>query len=104
MAEAIDLLIGLSTPVGRRKHKFNHIHQVAPMCPHGRAYWRLLANTTEPSVCGGDAVLCQITLTTCLICDCDPNFCSPPETKPQNRFLHFLIHRPQSRVVAFIQG
>ena len=25
----------------------------------------MLANTTEPSVCGGDAVLCQITLTTC---------------------------------------
>ena len=29
------------------------------------AYWRNLANTTEPSVCGGDAALCQITLTTC---------------------------------------
>jgi len=26
---------------------------------------RHLANTTEPSVCGGDAALCQITLTTC---------------------------------------
>jgi len=24
-----------------------------------------MANTTEPSVCGGDAALCQITLTTC---------------------------------------
>jgi len=30
-------------------------------------YWRNLANTTEPSVCGGDAALCQITLTTCFI-------------------------------------
>jgi len=30
------------------------------------AHWRHLANTIEPSVCGGDAVLCQITLTTCL--------------------------------------
>jgi len=29
------------------------------------AHWRHLANTTEPSVCGGDAALCQITLTTC---------------------------------------
>jgi len=29
------------------------------------AHWRHLANTIEPSVCGGDAVLCQITLTTC---------------------------------------
>jgi len=32
------------------------------------AIWHVhcrLANTTEPSVCGGDAALCQITLTTC---------------------------------------
>ena len=29
------------------------------------ADWRQLANTIEPSVCGGDAALCQITLTTC---------------------------------------
>jgi len=26
---------------------------------------RHLANTTEPFMCGGDAALCQITLTTC---------------------------------------
>ena len=32
------------------------------------AHWRQLANATEPSVCGGDAALCQITLTTCWIC------------------------------------
>jgi len=31
------------------------------------AHWRHLKNTTEPSMCGGDAALCQITLTTC--CD-----------------------------------
>ena len=31
---------------------------------HG-AHWCHLANTTEPSMCGGDATLCQITLTTC---------------------------------------
>jgi len=31
------------------------------------ANWRsYLANTTEPSMCGADAVFCQITLTTCL--------------------------------------
>jgi len=30
-----------------------------------RAHWRNLMNTIEPSVCGGDAALCQITLTTC---------------------------------------
>ena len=29
------------------------------------AYWRHLKNTTEPSICGGDAALCQITLSTC---------------------------------------
>jgi len=29
------------------------------------AQWRHLKNTTEPSMCGGDAALCQITLTTC---------------------------------------
>ena len=28
------------------------------------AHWRHLANTTETSVCGGDAALSQITLTT----------------------------------------
>ena len=28
-------------------------------------HWRNLANTIEPSVCGGDAALCQIALTTC---------------------------------------
>jgi len=30
------------------------------------AHWRHLKNTTEPFTCGGDAALCQITLTTCL--------------------------------------
>jgi len=30
------------------------------------AQWRHLKNTTEPSMCGGDAALCEITLTTCL--------------------------------------
>jgi len=39
------------------------------------AHWRHLKNTTEPSMCGGDAALCQITLTTCIAvcllwCDC----------------------------------
>ena len=29
------------------------------------AQWRHLVNTTEPSMRGGDAALCQITLTTC---------------------------------------
>jgi len=62
--EPIDLPFGLWTMVGRRKHKFNRILQVAPMCPHMRAHWRHLANTIEPSVCYDNAALCQITLTT----------------------------------------
>ena len=57
--------LGPWTRVGRRKHKFNRIHHVAPICPHRRTVWRHLANTIKPSICGGDAVLCQITLTTC---------------------------------------
>jgi len=30
---------------------------------HGEAHWRNLTNTTESSVCGDDASLCQIILT-----------------------------------------
>ena len=48
MAEPTDLPFRLWTRVGRRKHKFNRIRQVAPMYPHGTAHWRPLANTTEP--------------------------------------------------------
>jgi len=68
--EPIDLPFELWTRVGRWKHEFNRICQVAPMCPHGRALWRHTANTIQPSVCGGDAALCQITLTTCCCCCC----------------------------------
>jgi len=64
-AEPIDLPFGSRTRVCPGKHKFNRIRQVVPICPHGRAHWRYLANTIEPSVCCGDAALCQITLTTC---------------------------------------
>ena len=56
--EPIDLSFGLWTRVGRTKHKFNRICQVAPMCPHRKVHWRHLANMIEPSVCGSDAVLC----------------------------------------------
>ena len=52
--EPIEVLFGMWTPVGPENHVLN-----------GGAHWRHLANTTEPSVCGGDAALCQITLTTC---------------------------------------
>jgi len=61
VAKPIDLPFGLWTRVGRRKHKFNHIRQGGAnvrtledtFAPH-------IANTIEPSVCGGDAVLCQL--------------------------------------------
>jgi len=65
MAEPIDLPFGLSTPLGRRKHKFNRICPEAPMCTRGRTHRRNLANMIEPSIGGGDAALRQIiTLTT----------------------------------------
>jgi len=38
-------------------------------CIRRGAHWRHLANTIEPSVCGGDMALCQITLTTCYLFD-----------------------------------
>jgi len=47
IAEPIDLPLGLWTGVGRWKHKFNRIRQVAPMCRHGRERCRNLANTIE---------------------------------------------------------
>jgi len=55
-AEPIDLPFGLWTWVGRRKHKFNRICQVAPMCPPGKAHWHHLANMTEPSACSGKSI------------------------------------------------
>jgi len=67
MAESIYLLFGLWTRVGRRKHKFNYIRQVTPICPHGRAHWCHLANTIEPFICSDNAVLYQITFTICFI-------------------------------------
>jgi len=63
MAELIDFALVLWTGVGRRKNKFNHICQVAPICPHWMTYCSHLVNTIEPSICGGDAVFCRITLT-----------------------------------------
>ena len=54
--EASEMLFGLSTRVGPRKHVLGGVHSV---------HWRHLANTTEPLMCGGDAACCQITLTTC---------------------------------------
>ena len=55
----------ISAASGPKVAKFSCIPKVAPMCPHGRAHWSHLTNTTELSVCCGDAVLRQIALTIC---------------------------------------
>jgi len=44
MAEPIEVPFGVRTRVGPRKHLLD-----------GDAHWGHLANTIEPSVCGGDA-------------------------------------------------
>ena len=37
------------------------------VCNRFGAHWRHLSNTIEPSMCCGDAALCQITPTTCYV-------------------------------------
>jgi len=56
-AELIEMQFAMWTRMGSRKHVLD-----------GGAHWRHVANTTEPSMCGADAALCQITLTTCYSC------------------------------------
>jgi len=68
-AELIKMPFELRNCVGRRNHVLDGGSD--PPCegvilrPHGKAHWRHLANTIELSVCGGNAALCQITLTAC---------------------------------------
>ena len=52
-AEPTEMSFGWRTQVGPRKLVLDGVH------------WRHLANTTELSMCGGNAACCQITLTTC---------------------------------------
>jgi len=52
-AELIEMPFGIWTRVGPRKHALG-----------GGAHWRHVLNTISPSMCGGDAAFCQITLTT----------------------------------------
>jgi len=56
MAEPIEIPFGIWTRVDPRKHTLGRA-----------AHWRHLANTIEPSMCGGDAACCQITLSTCCV-------------------------------------
>jgi len=46
MAEPIDLPFGVWTRVGRRRHRFTDIRQVASMSPHGRRRCGLMFNYT----------------------------------------------------------
>ena len=71
MAEPIDLLFGSWPRVGWKKHKFNHIRQVVPMCPHEGTF----APASEydwPFHLRRQYALCQITLTTCWATVCEP--------------------------------
>jgi len=64
MAERIDLLFGLWPRVGWKKHKFNHIRQVVPMCLHEDTF--APASEHDWTVClRWRYALCQISLTTC---------------------------------------
>ena len=54
-AEPIEMTFEMLSLVG----PWNHVLD-------GRVHGHNLANTIEPSMSGGDATLCQITLTTCL--------------------------------------
>jgi len=56
MAESIEMPFGLWTRVGPRKHVLG-----------GDGHWRNLLNTIAPSMWGGDAAFCQITLNSCYI-------------------------------------
>jgi len=58
---------GLSYPMKKMR---SSVYRSLPWKPFLAFYiwgarWCHLANTTEPSMCGGDAALCQITLATC---------------------------------------
>jgi len=59
-AESIDMPFGTWSQVGPG----NHVSDGSRI--RWGAHWRHLANTIEPSVCGGDAPVRQIILTTCL--------------------------------------
>jgi len=62
------LLLLLCPAVDRLKatHRGTAEVRCGDWCALLGANWRNLVKTTEPSVCGGDAALCQITLTACL--------------------------------------
>jgi len=83
--EPIKMLFGMWTWVGPRKHVLD-----------GGTHWRHLANTIEPSLCSGDAALCQIckiTLTDCLNnkCVCFSWYCWLPLLSQHMWKIHRLV-------------
>jgi len=77
-AEPIKILFGLWARMGPRNHLLDERPEMLMNVSmeimatifgflYMGSHWRHLAYTTEPSVCGSDAALCQITLTTCLV-------------------------------------
>ena len=72
-AEPLEMPFGLWALMGRRCLVLDGVAEmlrdVAVATIFGFVYmgahWRHLANTTEPSMCGGNAALCQITVTNC---------------------------------------
>jgi len=83
-AELIKMPFGLLAQMGPR-NRVRWRSTVAKGCCYSNQFvflymgvhWRHLANTTEPSVCSGNAALCQITLTTCFICSVKFALCCP---------------------------
>jgi len=61
-AEPIEMPVWECTLVCQYKH-------VLLLLLDGGTHWCQLANTIEPSICGSDAALCQLTLTTCYTVD-----------------------------------
>jgi len=54
--------------LNRSRCRLGHrLEWVQGSCIRWDTHWRHLANTIEPSVCGGYAALCQFTLTTCYV-------------------------------------
>ena len=66
-------------------------------CIRWCAHWRHLANTTEPSMCGGDAACRQVTSTTCYIVtqrrQCTPEKRSPSHGKGQISLRYLVADR-----------
>jgi len=64
-----------------------------------------LANTIEPSMCGGDAACCQITLSTCSIVECGFQEMNHPPTAQQTgsyyipRYAHALHVRRALKIM-----